>query len=147
MTITRLAEKWCLVATAICHGHYQYCLKQQRFVSHNPIDTQINHAQHVFTTVDSPDLHGKVDRFAQVSKKATKTLPSLEPIHDEIETDRLDSVLAEGEEAQALEQTAALEQAAGPEKAAALDDVSPQSPPAKSNVRPISTEKKAEPKG
>lgn len=41
-------------------------------------------------------LHGKVERFSLLSKKATKSLPALEPLHDEIETDRLVS-LEEGE--------------------------------------------------
>lgn len=61
-------------------------------------------------------LHGKVERFSQMSKKATKSLPPLEPIHEEIETERLESLGPEGE-AQGL-------------------------PSQSSNVKPIQTEKK-----
>ena len=37
-------------------------------------------------------LHGKVERFTQLSKKASKSLPSLEPLHEEIESDRLEAL-------------------------------------------------------
>ncbi len=38
-------------------------------------------------------LHGKVERFQQLSAKASKELINLEPIHSDIENDRLDPVL------------------------------------------------------
>ena len=36
-------------------------------------------------------LHGKVERFQQLSTRANKEMAALEPIHDELETDRLES--------------------------------------------------------
>lgn len=69
-------------------------------------------------------LHGKVERFSQVSKKATKSLPTLEPLHEEIESDRLDSLGLEGEE---VRPEPALEPQLNPQKA--------------SNVKPIQPEK------
>ena len=48
--------------------------------------------------VGKQGLHGKVDRFAQLSNKANKHMPQLEELHGEIETDRLDSLLASAEE-------------------------------------------------
>ncbi|MFT4613022.1 MAG: DNA recombination protein RmuC [Bacteroidia bacterium] len=42
-------------------------------------------------------LHGKVDRFAQLSGKANKKMPQLEELHEEIETDRLEPILAPAE--------------------------------------------------
>jgi len=35
-------------------------------------------------------LHGKVERFSKISNKVTKTMPKLEPIHSDIEVERLD---------------------------------------------------------
>ncbi|MFK7975294.1 MAG: DNA recombination protein RmuC [Halioglobus sp.] len=61
-------------------------------------------------------LHGKVERFSQVSKKATKSLPTLEPLHEEIESDRLESLGLEAE--------------------------APLEPPPASNVKPIQPEQK-----
>ncbi|MEH6635107.1 MAG: DNA recombination protein RmuC [Halioglobus sp.] len=37
-------------------------------------------------------LHGKVERFAQLSTKANKEMVALESIHDDIEADRLESI-------------------------------------------------------
>jgi DNA recombination protein RmuC len=39
--------------------------------------------------VGKQGLHGKVERFQQVSARATKDMAALETLHDEIETDRL----------------------------------------------------------
>jgi len=44
-------------------------------------------------------LHGKVERFTQLSKKATKSLPSLEPLHEEIDSERLATI---GQDAESL---------------------------------------------
>ncbi len=41
--------------------------------------------------VGKQGLHGKVERFQQLSTKANKEMAALEPIHEEIETDRLES--------------------------------------------------------
>jgi len=43
-------------------------------------------------------LHGKVERFQKLSTKANKDMAKLEPIHDEIENDRLDSVIEDKED-------------------------------------------------
>jgi DNA recombination protein RmuC len=42
--------------------------------------------------VGKQGLHGKVDRFRQLSGKASKTMAELEPIHDDIEIERLEAV-------------------------------------------------------
>lgn len=42
--------------------------------------------------VGKQGLHGKVERFQQLSTKASKKMAAVEPIHDDIENDRLDSV-------------------------------------------------------
>jgi DNA recombination protein RmuC len=42
--------------------------------------------------VGKQGLQGKVERFQQLSTKARKEMPALEPIHEEIENDRLESV-------------------------------------------------------
>jgi len=36
-------------------------------------------------------LHGKVERFSKISNKVTKTMPKLEPIHTDIEVERLEA--------------------------------------------------------
>jgi len=40
--------------------------------------------------VGKQGLHGKVERFAQLSTRANKEMPALEPIHNDIEDDRLE---------------------------------------------------------
>jgi DNA recombination protein RmuC len=35
-------------------------------------------------------LHGKVERFSQISNKVTKTMPKLEPIHTDVDLERLE---------------------------------------------------------
>jgi DNA recombination protein RmuC len=47
--------------------------------------------------VGKQGLHGKVERFQQLSTRANKEMSLLEPIHDEIETDRLDSIIADAD--------------------------------------------------
>ncbi|RLA51441.1 MAG: DNA recombination protein RmuC [Gammaproteobacteria bacterium] len=47
--------------------------------------------------VGKQGLHGKVERFAQLSTKANKEMAALESIHDDIENDRLESVADIGE--------------------------------------------------
>jgi DNA recombination protein RmuC len=48
--------------------------------------------------VGKQGLHGKVERFKQISTKANKDMPVLEPLHADIENERLDSVLDNGME-------------------------------------------------
>jgi len=43
--------------------------------------------------VGKQGLHGKVERFQQLSTRANKEMAALEPIHEEIENDRLESVI------------------------------------------------------
>ncbi|GAB5452978.1 MAG: DNA recombination protein RmuC [Halioglobus sp.] len=38
-------------------------------------------------------LHGKVERFAQLSNRANREMPTLDELHDEVETERLDPLL------------------------------------------------------
>jgi DNA recombination protein RmuC len=47
--------------------------------------------------VGKQGLHGKVERFAQLSTRANKEMAALESIHDDIENDRLESVATIGE--------------------------------------------------
>ncbi len=49
--------------------------------------------------VGKQGLHGKVERFQQLSARANKEMAALQPIHDDIENDRLESAanLGEGE--------------------------------------------------
>jgi len=43
--------------------------------------------------VGKQGLHGKVERFQQLSTRANKEMAALEPIHDEIENDRLETAM------------------------------------------------------
>jgi DNA anti-recombination protein RmuC len=54
--------------------------------------------------VGKQGLHGKVERFQQLSTRANKKMAALEPIHDDIENDRLESTanIGEGETAPKL---------------------------------------------
>jgi len=56
----------------------------------------------VTSLVGKQGLHGKVERFQQLSAKANKTMPAVEPIHDNLEANRLESLTGEegGTEAQ-----------------------------------------------
>jgi DNA recombination protein RmuC len=55
-------------------------------------------------------LHGKVERFARLSVKANKSMTTLEHIHDDVDSDRLDSVTNSAEKDPEL---ARLEEGAG----------------------------------
>lgn len=48
--------------------------------------------------VGKQGLHGKVERFQQLSTRANKEMAALEPIHDEIENDRLESVIGNADD-------------------------------------------------
>ena len=43
--------------------------------------------------VGKQGLHGKVERFDQLSARANREMPALEELHDEVETERLDGLL------------------------------------------------------
>lgn len=58
----------------------------------------------VTSLVGKQGLHGKVERFQQVSAKANKTMPALEPIHENLEAGRLDSLTGD-ENSQSGEET------------------------------------------
>ncbi len=47
--------------------------------------------------VGKQGLHGKVERFQQLSTRANKEMAALEPIHEEIENDRLESVMSDAD--------------------------------------------------
>jgi DNA recombination protein RmuC len=49
--------------------------------------------------VGKQGLHGKVERFQHLSTKANKDMALLEPIHADIENDRIDTTLS-GDEAE-----------------------------------------------
>lgn len=56
----------------------------------------------VTSLVGRQGLVGKVDRFAQVSQKANKEMPQLEPLGGDFEADRLDGVVSEKDPAPKL---------------------------------------------
>ena len=57
-------------------------------------------------------LHGKVERFNKLSNKVTRSMPELEPVHLDVETDRLEVIRVEEPEADSEDTKAFLEQAA-----------------------------------
>ena len=72
----------------------QVCLVAERLSKlGNTLRTASNHYNETITgLVGKQGLHGKVERFAQLSTKANKEMATLEPIHDDIDSDRLESV-------------------------------------------------------
>jgi DNA recombination protein RmuC len=55
-----------------------------------------NHYNRAVTSLTGKQgLAGKVERFQQLSTTANKTMPALEPLHSDIESERLAMVLAE----------------------------------------------------
>jgi DNA recombination protein RmuC len=72
----------------------QVCLVAERLNKlGNTLRTASNHYNETVTgLVGKQGLHGKVERFQQLSTKANKEMTALETIHDEIESDRLESM-------------------------------------------------------
>ena len=72
----------------------QVCLVAERLNKlGNTLRTVNNHYNETVTgLVGKQGLHGKVDRFQHLSARANKEMVTLDPIHDDIENDRLDSV-------------------------------------------------------
>ncbi|WP_345796798.1 DNA recombination protein RmuC [Castellaniella sp. MT123] len=74
----------------------------------NALNTVSTHYNHTVTAVAGQQgLYGKVNRFAELSAKANKQLPALEPMHADIEVQRLETVVAESAPPQALASAAA----------------------------------------
>lgn len=71
----------------------QVCLVAERLQKlGNTLKAANNHYNDtVKGLVGKQGLHGKVERFQQVSTKANRKMAALESIHDEIDSDRLDS--------------------------------------------------------
>jgi DNA recombination protein RmuC len=64
----------------------------------NTLKAASNHYNETVTgLVGKQGLHGKVERFQQLSAKANKEMTSLDPIHNDIENDRLALVIDNGE--------------------------------------------------
>ena len=62
----------------------------------NTLKTANNHYNDTVTgLVGKQGLHGKIERFQQLSARANKEMAALEPIHEEIENDRLVSVIGD----------------------------------------------------
>jgi DNA recombination protein RmuC len=62
----------------------------------NTLRAANNHYNETVTgLVGKQGLYGKIERFQQVSTKANKEMVALEPIHDEIDDDRLETVIAD----------------------------------------------------
>jgi DNA recombination protein RmuC len=57
----------------------------------NTVNTHYNSA--VTAVAGQQGLYGKVNRFAELSSKANKQLPALEPMHADIEVQRLQAVV------------------------------------------------------
>jgi DNA recombination protein RmuC len=72
----------------------QVCLVAERLNKlGNTLRSANNHYNETITgLVGKQGLHGKVERFAQLSTKANKEMATVEPIQVEIENDRLESV-------------------------------------------------------
>ena len=86
-----------------------------------------NHYNDTLTSiVGQQGLLGKVRKFKDVSAKANRDIPELEPIHDELELERLEVIAIEQDREQAPE------------------DVSPPAPTAATrNVTPINSDNKS----
>ena len=71
----------------------QVCLVAERLHKlGNTLKAANNHYNEtVKGLVGKQGLHGKVERFQQLSTKANKEMSALEPIHDDIENDRLEA--------------------------------------------------------
>lgn len=65
----------------------------------NTVNTHYNSA--VTAVAGQQGLYGKVNRFAELSAKANKQLPALEPVHADIEVQRLETVVTEAAPLQA----------------------------------------------
>jgi DNA recombination protein RmuC len=64
----------------------------------NTLKAASNHYNEAVTgLVGKQGLHGKVERFQQLSAKANKEMATLDPIHNDIENDRLALVIDNGE--------------------------------------------------
>lgn len=64
----------------------------------NTLKAASNHYNETVTgLVGKQGLHGKVERFQQLSAKANKEMATLDPIHNDIENDRLALVIDNGE--------------------------------------------------
>ncbi|MCB1689431.1 MAG: DNA recombination protein RmuC [Halioglobus sp.] len=97
----------------------QVCLVAERLNKlGNTLRAANNHYNETITgLVGKQGLHGKVERFQQLSAKANKEMASLEAIHDDIENDRLETIAGaqdEGAELPRLEEADTLENEGGP---------------------------------
>ncbi|MGB6155600.1 DNA recombination protein RmuC [Castellaniella sp.] len=63
----------------------------------NTVSTHYNSA--VTAVAGQQGLYGKVNRFAELSSKANKQLPALDPMHADIEVQRLEAVLPDASDA------------------------------------------------
>jgi len=84
----------------------QVCLIAERLSKlGNTLRAANNHYNDTVTgLIGKQGLHGKVERFQQLSTRANKAMTALEPIHDDIDTARLDAL----EEYSDIESAAAL---------------------------------------
>jgi DNA recombination protein RmuC len=75
----------------------QVCLVAERLQKlGNTLRAANNHYNETVTgLVGKQGLYGKIERFQQVSTKANKEMVALEPIHDEIDDDRLETAIDE----------------------------------------------------
>ncbi len=75
----------------------QVCLVAERLQRlGNTLRAANNHYNETVTgLVGKQGLHGKVERFQQLSTRANKEMAGLEPIHEEIESDRLGLVIGD----------------------------------------------------
>jgi DNA recombination protein RmuC len=73
----------------------QVCLVAERLQKlGNTLRAANNHYNETVTgLVGKQGLYGKIERFQQVSTKANKEMVALEPIHDEIDDDRLETAI------------------------------------------------------
>ena len=89
------------ISTRAGEIYNQVCLVAERLHKlGNTLKAAVNHYNETVTgLIGKQGLHGKVERFQQLSAKASKEMVKLEPLHSDIENDRL-SLVVDNEEAQ-----------------------------------------------
>jgi DNA recombination protein RmuC len=82
------------ISTRAGEIYNQVCLVAERLQKlGNTLKAANNHYnQAVKGLAGQQGLHGKVERFRQLSSKASKNLTDLEPIHADIEIERLEAI-------------------------------------------------------
>lgn len=93
------------------------------------LGTVSNHYNRTVTSLAGRQgLYGKAVRFSELSAKANKTMPELEPLHRDIETEKLELIVTQAIEPGAVEPGQPKGQAGLPAEDSVLDEAKSQSP-------------------